>query len=99
MYTMTIVNTAVWQLQKSREFRLKVLITRGKKIFFLNLFIIIYFFWLRWVFVAACRLSLVVASGGYSLLWGAGFSLPWLLLLQSTGSRRPGFISCGTRAQ
>ena len=33
-----------------------------------------------------CGLSLVVASGGYSSLWGAGFSLRWLLLLQSTGS-------------
>ena len=25
-----------------------------------------FFFWLYWVFVAACRLSLVAASGGYS---------------------------------
>ena len=33
-------------------------------------------------------LSLVVASGGYSSLWCMGFSLQWLLLLQSTGSRR-----------
>ena len=31
--------------------------------------------------------SLVAASGGYSLLWCAGFSLWWPLLLQSTGSR------------
>ena len=37
--------------------------------------------------------------GGYSSLWCAGFSLRWLLLLQSTGSRRAGFSSCGTRAQ
>ena len=42
-------------------------------------------------------LSLVVASGGYSLLWCAGFSLQWLLLW-SVGSRRAGFSSCGTRA-
>ena len=28
----------------------------------------------------------------------AGFSLPWLLLLPSTGSRRVGFSSCGSRA-
>ena len=55
--------------------------------------------WLRWVFVAACRLSLVVASGGYSSLRCAGFSLRWLLLLWSMGSRRAGFSSCGTRAQ
>ena len=31
--------------------------------------------------------SLVVASGGYPLLQCTGFSLRWLLLLQSTGSR------------
>ena len=51
---------------------------------FFNLFII--YFWLRWVFIAMRRL-LVVASRGYSSLWCAGFSLQWLLLLQSTGSR------------
>ena len=43
--------------------------------------------------------SLVVASGGYSLLWCVGFSLQWLLLLRSTVSRSTGFSSCGTRAQ
>ena len=57
------------------------------------------YFWLHWVFVAACGLSLVVASGDSSLLRCAGFSLWWLLLLQSTGSRRVGFSSCGTGAQ
>ena len=57
------------------------------------------YFWLCWVFVAACRLSLVAASGGCSLLWCADFSLQWLLLLRSTGSRRGGFSSCDTRAQ
>ena len=56
------------------------------------------FFWLRWVFVAACRLSLVVASRDYSLLRCAGFSLRWLLLFRSTGSRHTGFSSCGARA-
>ena len=36
---------------------------------FLKKFIyLIYLFWLCWVFVAARRLSLVVASGGYSSL-------------------------------
>ena len=54
---------------------------------------------LRWVFVAARRLSLVAASGGYSLLRCAGFSLQWLLLLRSMGSRHAGFSSCGMRAQ
>ena len=64
--------------------------------FFLNLFI---YFWLHWVFIAARRLSLVAESGSYSLLWCAGFSLQWLLLLWSTGSRCVGFSICGTRAQ
>ena len=40
------------------------------------------------------RLSLVAVSGGYSLLQCTGFSLQWLLLLQSTGSRRVGFSRC-----
>ena len=44
-------------------------------------------------------LSLVAASGGYSLLQCAGFSLRWLVLLRSTGSRCVGFNSCGTWAQ
>ena len=41
-------------------------------------FIFIYF-GLHWVFIAMCGLSLAEAS--------EGFSLQWLLLLQSTGSR------------
>ena len=56
------------------------------------------FFWLCCVFVAARGLSLVAASGGYSSLWCMGFSLRWLLLLRSTGSRHTGFSSCGSRA-
>ena len=66
--------------------------------FFCNLFILCIYFWLRWVFVAAHRLSLVAPSGGYSSLWCTGFSLRWLLLLQSTGSRPVGFSSCGSRS-
>ena len=52
-----------------------------------------------WVFTAALRLSLVVASGGYSSLRCEVFSLRWLLLLQVTGSRLAGFSSCGMQAQ
>ena len=63
--------------------------------FNINLFI---YFWLCWVFFAACRLSLVAESGGYSLLRCTGFSLRWLLLLQSTGSRHVGFSSCSSWA-
>ena len=62
-------------------------------------FIYFIYFWLRWVFVAACGLSLVAASRGYSSLWCMGFSLWWLLLLRSTGSRHSGFSSCGRWAQ
>ena len=58
-----------------------------------------FFFWLRWVFVAVRGLSLVAASGGYCSLRSVGFSLRWLLLLQSTGSRCMGFSSCSTWAQ
>ena len=60
-------------------------------VFFKNKCIYLFiYFWLRWVFVAARGLSLVVASAGYSWLRCAGFSLRWLLLLRSTGSRRAG---------
>ena len=63
-----------------------------KKKLFIYLFI---YLWLSWVFVAVHGLSLVAASGGYSLLRCAGFSLRWLLLMWSTGSRHMGFSSCG----
>ena len=43
---------------------------------------------------AMCGLSLVAVNRGYSLLWCSGFSLWWLLLLQSTGSRPMSFSSC-----
>ena len=63
--------------------------------YFFNKFI---YFWLHWVFVAVCGLSLVGASGGFSSLRCAGFSLRWLLLLWSRGSRCGGFSSCGSWA-
>ena len=59
----------------------------------------VYYFWLHWVFVTACGLSLVVASGSYPSLRCVGFSLWWLLLLWSTGFRCVGFRSCGMWAQ
>ena len=73
-------------------------IQRDNKVSPIDCFIYL-FFWLCWVFVAAHGLSLVAVSGGYSSLWYAGFSLWWLLLLRSTGSRRMGFSSHSTRAQ
>ena len=68
---------------------------------FFNKFIYFLFinFWLRWVFVAARRLSLVVASRGCSSLQCLGFSLRWPLLLRSMGSRCVTLNSCGMRAQ
>ena len=67
-------------------------------IFFKNFIIIIIIIWLCWVFVAVCRLSLVAASGVYSSLQCTGFSLRWLLLLRSMGSRSMSFSSWSTRA-
>ena len=61
--------------------------------FKINLFYLFIYFCLCWVFVAARGLSPVAARGSYSLLPCAGFSLRWLLLLRSTGSRRsPAFL-------
>ena len=57
------------------------------------------YFWLHWVFVVVHGLSLVMASGGYSLFQCTGFSLQWPLLLRSTGSRHVGLSSCGMQAQ
>ena len=51
-------------------------------IFLINLFI---YFWLRWVFVAMHRLSLVVVSRGYSSLRCVGFSLRWLAFVAEHG--------------
>ena len=63
-------------------------------VFFLNFFI--YLLFGAALGLCCCVwLSLVVASGGYSSLWRVGFSLWWLLLLWSSGSRRVSFSSCG----
>lgn len=53
-------------------------------------------FWLHWVFIVACWLSLIAASGSYSSLGCTGFSLGQLLFLQSMGSRCSGFrvVAC-----
>ena len=58
----------------------------------------LYFIYLLLIFGCAeslllCRSSLVAASRGSPSLWWAGFSLQWLHLLLSTGSRRAGFSS------
>ena len=58
-----------------------------------------FFFWLCRVFDAWFRLSLIAARGDYSSLRFSGFSSWWLLLRQSTGSRRAGFSGCCMWAQ
>ena len=53
-------------------------------LFFCFIYLFIYF-WLRWVFVAAHRLSLVAESGDHSLLQCTGFSLQWPLFVVEHG--------------
>ena len=63
---------------------------------FLKLISLFIYFWLRWVFIAVHGLSLVAVSAGYFSLRCVSFSLRWLLLLWSMGSRCTGFSSCGS---
>ena len=55
------------------------------------------YFWLHWVSISLHGLSLVVASGGCSSLLCVGFSLQWLVLWRSTGSRSMGFSNWAHR--
>ena len=66
--------------------------------FLINLFILFIFGCIGSLLLCV-GFSLVAVSGGYSSLQCAGFSLRWLLLLRSMGSRHAGFSSCGTRAK
>ena len=83
-----------------------VLISRKEWFIFIHLFIFkIYFiyFWLCWVSVALCRLSLVAANGGFSL-WSTGLGVRASVVvacgLSSCGSWALGCrLSSGTRAQ
>ena len=56
---------------------------------FLHIYLNYLFILTAWVFVALCRLSLVVEN--------RGVSLPWLLWLQSTGSRLMGSVIAALR--
>ena len=70
-------------------------------ILFFNYFFKIYFIYLFLAVLGLCCCAWAFSScgeQGYSLLPCAGFSLQWLLLLQSTGSRCVGFSRCGTQA-
>ena len=50
------------------------------------------YFWLCWVFIAACRFSLVVARGTTSPVY-MGFSWWWLLLWWGMGSKWVGSVA------
>ena len=43
------------------------------------------YFWLHWVFVAACRLSLVALGRGYSLVVGQGLLIAVASLVSGHG--------------
>ena len=66
---------------------------------FFNKFILFYLFLAALGLRCCSRVFSSCGQRGYSLLLCAGFSLRWLLLLQSMGSRHAGFSSCGTQAQ
>ena len=67
--------------------------------------LIFFFFFNIYLFIFGCVGSLLLCAGFLQLrragatLRCVGFSLRWLLLLRSTGSRHTGFSSCGSRAQ
>ena len=62
------------------------------ELYFFIICLLIYF-WICWVFIAVQGLFLLGVSGGCSLRC-TGFSLKWLLLLWSIGSRCTAFSSC-----
>ena len=63
-----------------------------KKIFFKFLFVFVF------GYAAVHRLSLVAARRAIFSLQCMGFSLGWLLLLQSIDNRLVGFSNCSTQA-
>ena len=69
------------------------------------IFLFYKFIYFIYLFLAALGLHCCVRAfyscgeWGYSSLRCVGFSLRWLLLLRSTGSRHAGFSSCGVQAQ
>ena len=62
------------------------------------IYFFIFIFWLCWVFVAARGLFSSCSKQGLLSVVVRRLLIGWLLLLQSTGSRRVGFSSCGSWA-
>ena len=65
---------------------------------FLKFILFIYLFLAALGLRCCARAFSIVPSGVYSSLRCTGYSLRWLLLLQSMGSRCTGFSSCGSPA-
>ena len=65
---------------------------------FIFVFLKYLFIYLFMAALGLCCCVHVFSRCNYSLLWCAGFLSQWLLLLQSTGSRRVDFSNCGTQA-
>ena len=64
----------------------------------LNLRILLFvYFWLHWVFIAVCGLSLVAARGDCSLVAVLRLLVWWLLLLRGTGYRCASFSRCNAQ--
>ena len=78
-----------WLISRELQIKTSPLPYRFKKIILL--------FWLYWAFTAACGLSLVETSRGYSSLRCAGFSLQRTLLWGIIGSWHTGFSICGAQ--
>jgi len=56
-----------------------------------------FFLWLRWVFVVACKLSLVVASGSYSICGAFSSRSSGFSCCRAQALVWVGFSSCGHR--
>ena len=56
------------------------------------------YFWLRWVFVAACRLSVTGSRRGCSLVVVCRLLIAVASPVQSSSCKCTDFSGCGTRA-
>ena len=66
----------------------------------INLFILlIIYFWLCWVFVAACGASSSCSDRGLLFVAVCGLLIAVASLVAEHSSRHAGFSSCGTQAQ
>ena len=86
--------------KESLKYEEETYVTEFYLLLYIVFIIYLFIYWLLSIFTAGHRLSVVTAGGGCSLSWGAGFSLRWFFLLQSTGYRMCRLQLCtGTGAQ